>query len=869
MSDGQTTFEASPAASRPGLDFIAGGGEMGALIRAHDWSGSALGPPETWPQALRTVIRLMLNTRHPMYVFWGQDGACFYNDAYRLSIGPERHPSSLGRPAQEVWAEIWPIIGPQVEQVMSGRGATWHENALVPITRNGRLEDVYWTYSFSPIDDEASLTGVGGVLVVCTETTEAVRAQQRQAFLIALDAALLESEDPRGVMQRAAALLGGHLKVGRCGYGEVDAAGVHFTVETDWTDGAMPSLRGTLRLDDFGPALIDEFRAGRIVRMDDHLEDPRTRGASAAYDTAGRMRSGLAAPLVRNGRFVAALFAHAAEPRQWSDGDVELMREVSERTWTAVERARAETALIKAQELIRLTISNAQIIGAWDWDVAADLVRADERFAQLYGVDPEEAARGAPLATFTRAVHPEDVDRVGREIETSLATGDPLATEYRLTQADGSVRHVLARGAGVTGADGRVIRLPGVVVDVTDLRQTEQTLRLTQEAGHVGVFELDPETGLLDVSDEFCRLFGFEPCRPTLSSEEVMAILVPGNSPSHVMSAEPHAPNPLGAAEYQIRRPNDGELRWIARQAQAISDGARTRLVGVVQDVTERRRIEDALRESEDQFRTLAQAMPSQVWTGRPDGQLDWFNGLVLAYGGLAYAELEGSGWTSMVHPEDLPAAGERWAAALASGDTYETEFRLRRADGAYRWHIARAVAIRDDDGAIVRWVGTNTDIEDQKATAEALLHLNATLEQQVDERTAELMVAEESLRQSQKMDAVGQLTGGIAHDFNNMLAVVLGSLDLFNRRIGSGDARAARYVNAATDGARRPAGSRPGPRAVAAAAGRRPAGAGSEGPLAGPRPWRRSRNAPRGRRPSRCAGSTGPESPAPPPACC
>jgi PAS domain S-box-containing protein len=160
-------------------DFLGDGGEMGALMRAKDWSKSSLGPPEKWPQTLRTVVRLMLNTGHPMYIWWGEDGACLYNDAYRQSIGPERHPGSLGRPAREVWAEIWDVIGPQIDQVMQGRGATWHENQLVPITRHGRRDDVYWTYSYSPIDDETAAHGVGGVLVVCTETTQQVRASQQ------------------------------------------------------------------------------------------------------------------------------------------------------------------------------------------------------------------------------------------------------------------------------------------------------------------------------------------------------------------------------------------------------------------------------------------------------------------------------------------------------------------------------------------------------------------------------------------------------------------------------------------------------------------------------------------------------------------
>ena len=150
-------------------DFLAGGGEMGALTRAYNWSASQLGPPQTWPQSLRTALRILLNTNHPMFIWWGPGLIQFYNDAYRQTMGPERHPSALGQGGQECWAEIWDIIGPQIEQVMSGGGATWHENQLVPVTRHGKLEQVYWTYGYSPIDED---DGIGGVLVVCRDVTK-------------------------------------------------------------------------------------------------------------------------------------------------------------------------------------------------------------------------------------------------------------------------------------------------------------------------------------------------------------------------------------------------------------------------------------------------------------------------------------------------------------------------------------------------------------------------------------------------------------------------------------------------------------------------------------------------------------------------
>lgn len=172
--------------------FLNGGGDAGARIRGIDWSASPLGAPSGWPQSLRIAIRLMLDARHPLFIFWGPESVCFFNDAYALMIGAERREGAMGRPGKEVWGEIWDVIGPEIDGVLAGGSATWHEDALIPIVRDGQLQDVYWTYSYGPIDDESAPTNVGGVLVIANETTAKVMGCRSHSVLEA-DVAVVEA----------------------------------------------------------------------------------------------------------------------------------------------------------------------------------------------------------------------------------------------------------------------------------------------------------------------------------------------------------------------------------------------------------------------------------------------------------------------------------------------------------------------------------------------------------------------------------------------------------------------------------------------------------------------------------------------------
>ncbi|MEJ7780857.1 MAG: PAS domain S-box protein [Daejeonella sp.] len=153
--------------------FLKDGGEMGELIRAFDWTSTSIGAPEQWPHSLKTALSIILNSKFPMFIFWGPELICFYNDAYRPSLGKNgKHPIILGKPGKVAWPEIWDLINPMIKNVLAGGEAIWSEDQLVPIYRNGRIEDVYWTFSHSPINDDSK--SPAGVLVTCTETTEKV-----------------------------------------------------------------------------------------------------------------------------------------------------------------------------------------------------------------------------------------------------------------------------------------------------------------------------------------------------------------------------------------------------------------------------------------------------------------------------------------------------------------------------------------------------------------------------------------------------------------------------------------------------------------------------------------------------------------------
>ncbi len=381
-----------------------------------------------------------------MYIWWGPELLCFYNDAYRRSIGAERHPSSLGRPGREVWAEIWPVIGPQIEHVMSGQGPTWHEDQLVPITRDGKLEDVYWTYSYNPIPDPDAANGVGGVLVVCTETTATVLAakrreqelvRQREIFAQAPGFAIVMS----GPEHRVDFVNDGH----RVLFGSGDWAGRPIRE-------AFPDIRGQ----GFFELLDDVYASGQPYR---------------AARAPVRFRPG--GGDVEEVRILDFVYA----PVFGADGEV---TGVFCQGFDVTQQIRAEQDLREREEQLRLAIESGDV-GLWDVDPATGGLFWPARVKAMFGISPDV---DVTMADFYAGLHPDDRERVTAAF---AAAADPAQralydVEYRtIGKEDGVVRWVAAKGRGVFDEASKCIRVIGAALDITERRGTQESLRVSEE----------------------------------------------------------------------------------------------------------------------------------------------------------------------------------------------------------------------------------------------------------------------------------------------------------------------------------------------------------------------------------------------------
>lgn len=259
---------------------------------------------------------------------------------------------------------------------------------------------------------------------------------------------------------------------------------------------------------------------------------------------------------------------------------------------------------------------------------------------------------------------------------------------------------------------------------VIDAFSSRRSLQLALDAGQIGTWEWEIAHDRITWSDGFEISHGFEPGALARSLDAYQQHMHPDDRERIVAALQACASAGVAySVDYRLIDPA-GKVHYVEAHGQAVRDAndTITGMVGVCTDVSDRRELLQREREarvaaeiSQAQYRSLAEAIPQHVWTAAPDGQLDFVNQRVLEYFGRSFDEMIGSGWHDVVHDEDIGGVAQRWSESLTAGEEYEVEFRLLRSDGVYRWYLGRAIPVRDTSGAIVKWLGTNTDIDDQK----------------------------------------------------------------------------------------------------------------------------------------------------------
>lgn len=249
------------------------------------------------------------------------------------------------------------------------------------------------------------------------------------------------------------------------------------------------------------------------------------------------------------------------------------------------------------------------------------------------------------------------------------------------------------------------------------LHQQQEQLRIALAASGTGTFRWDPLTdAYLTFDANLKRLFGFSPEDPVQFTEDKLARVHPDDVEALRAAIQRRRQRADFEMDYRVILP-DGSVRWLHDRGKMEHDaaGRPTYLVGACTDITQRKQSELAAHEAAEHLRFLAEMVPQKVFTATPTGEVDYFNPQWMSYTGLSFEQIRDWGWTQFIHPEDVAENVRVWRQSVATGEPFQFEHRFRRADGTYRWHLSRALPMKDEQGQVVKWFGANTDIDDQK----------------------------------------------------------------------------------------------------------------------------------------------------------